>query len=207
MDGKRKLIARKMFRLRVHEAKGTEYQRLFEKVMQYREPTFVPIKPHGNVGDRKNDGYIPLTGTYFQVYAPENPNSSSSHTTAAKKAAEDFTGLKDSWNKSTPIQIFRFVYNDEYRGSPPPAEEAMAQLRKEHQIEASVFLAKDLEAQAMELDEDQLSDVINTLIPTIDLLPSIDFGVLREVIYHILQSCQTYYHGGSAASTRFQRQD
>jgi len=186
MDGVCKLIARKMFRLRVHEAKGTAYQQLLEKVMQYREPTFTPIKPHGNIGDRKNDGYIPATGTYFQVYAPENPDAARTHIAAASKASDDFAGLKEYWDKSTPIQVFRFAYNDAYRGSPPPVEEAMAILRNTHQIDASTFLAKDLEAEAMQLDEDELVDVVHTPIPTSDLLPSIDFSVLREVIHHIL---------------------
>lgn len=186
MSPEQKLIARKMFRLCVHEAKGAEFQDLFEKVMQYRYPDFVPIKPYGNVGDRKNDGYIPNKGRYFQVYAPENPKSRRTIATAAKKAAEDFSGLLEHWNESTTIIDYRFVFNDEFRGSPPPLEDALAKIRKDHSVKAKVFLAKDLENEALLLDPDQLMDVIEAPIPVAGALDSVDFSVLRDVIIHVL---------------------
>jgi hypothetical protein len=186
MEATRKLIARKMFRLRVYEAKGIEYQHLFEKVMQYRHSGFVPIKPYGNVGDRKNDGYIPTTGTYFQVYAPEDPSNTRSLVNAATKVKEDFEGLVANWNETTRIRVFRFVFNDGYRGSPAPVQQAIVAIS--HTVEeASVFLAKDLEAEALELAEDQLVDIINTPIPESGPMADVDFGVLREVIHHILR--------------------
>lgn len=187
MDATSKLIARNMFKLRVHEAKGTAFQKLFEKVMVYRSSGFTPIKPHGNIGDRKNDGYIRSEGRYFQVYAPEDPESSHSVATAASKAANDFEGLKAFWESLAPIRDFRFVFNDEYRGSPPPLEAALAKIRDEHGIEASAFLAKDLEADALSLPQDQLVDIIGVPIPEVGLLDSVDFGILREVICHVLE--------------------
>ena len=185
MDSDQKLIARKLFRLRVHEAKAAEYQRLFEKVMQYRDRNFVPIRPYGNIGDRKNDGYIPATGTYFQVYAPEDPRGRNP-TKAAAKAAEDLAGLVKHWDRTTPIQVFRFVYNDAYRGSTPPLEEALGRIRKEYSIDARALLAKDLEEEVLQLSEDALADVINGPIPRPDLWPSVDFSILREVVNHVL---------------------
>ena len=153
--------------------------------MQYRDRNFVPIQPYGNVGDRKNDGYIPATGTYFQVYAPHDPTGQSP-TKAAAKAAQDFAGLVGYWDRTTPIQIFRFVYNDAYRGSTPPLEQALGRIRKEHAIDARVFLAKDLEEEALQLPEDSLADIVNAPIPRPDLWPTVDFGILREVVTHVL---------------------
>ena len=185
MDSDQKLIARKMFRLRVYEAKAAEYQRLFEKVMQYRDRNFVPIRPYGNIGDRKNDGYIPTTGAYFQVYAPENPGGQNP-TKAATKAAEDLAGIVKHWNQTTPIQTFRFVYNDGYHGSTPLLEEALGRIRKEYSIDARALLAKDLEEEALQLPEDELADVINGPVPRLELWPSVDFSILREVVNHVL---------------------
>jgi hypothetical protein len=187
MNPASKLVARNMFKLRVHEAKGLAFQRLFEKVMTYRLPEFTPIRPYGNVGDRKNDGYIRSQGCYFQVFAPEDPTTGTTAVAAASKAAEDFLGLKEYWEKNTPIRTFRFVFNDEYRGSPPPLEEALAKIRSEYEVEASTFLAKDLEEEALLLQEDQLLDVIGTPIPETGPLDNVDFGVLREVIRHVLE--------------------
>jgi hypothetical protein len=186
MDPASKLIARNMFKLRVHEAKGTAFQRLFERVMEYRFRDFTLIKPHGNVGDRKNDGYIRSCGLYFQVYAPEHPETPGSAVNAAKKAAQDFKGLKAYWAKQAPIREFRFVFNDEYRGSPPPLEQALSKIRNEHGIEAGVFLVKDLEAEALSLADDQIIDIIGTSIPETGPLESVDFSILREVITHVL---------------------
>lgn len=187
MDPNSKLIARKMFKLQVHEAKGTAFQRLFERVMSYRHPSFTPIKPYGIVGDRSNDGYIRGQGRYFQVFAPEDPTSKETASTAAKKAADDFDGLKEYWSEIDPIKDYRFVFNDEYRGSPPPLEQVLAHIRKEHGVEAAVFLAKDLETEALALADDQLIDVIGVPIPELGPLESVDFSVLREVITHILE--------------------
>lgn len=186
MDSASRLIARNMFKLRVHEAKGFAFQRLFERVMGYRFGDFTPIKPYGQFGDRKNDGYIRSRGRYFQVFAPENPTSQDSAVHAAKKAAQDFEGLKAYWDKQSPIREFRFVFNDEYRGSVPPLEEALAKIRDEHTIEASAFLAKDLEAEALSLADDQIIDIIGAPIPETGLLENVDFGILREVINHVL---------------------
>jgi hypothetical protein len=186
MDSASKLIARNMLKLRIHEAKGTAFQKLFERIMQYRFPDFTPIQPYGNVGDRKNDGYIPSLGRYYQVFAPEQPDTRRNAVAAAAKAAQDFKGLQAYWNKINPIREFCFVFNDEYTGSPPPLEAALGKIRSDYKIEARVVLAKDLEEEALALSEDQLLDIIGTPIPESGPLENVDFGVLREIIRHIL---------------------
>lgn len=188
MDPQKKLLARKLFRLRVYESTGQAFQQLFEQVMSYGEPNFVPIRPYGNVGDRKNDGYIPPSGTYFQVFAPEDPSQPRAVLRAAAKAADDFHGLIENWDHLVPLRTYHFVFNDSYRGSPPQVEEALARIRKKAKVSASVFLAKDLEARALRLPEDQLSDVLNFMIPEPRLLPSVDFRVLRDIINHVQQN-------------------
>ena len=186
LKGDRKLVARKLFKLRVHESSGTAYQQLFEMVMGYAEPGFVPIKPYGCFGDRKNDGYVQSTGTYHQVYAPEDSNSSRTAVAAARKARDDFAGLLEAWDTDTPIQSYQFVFNDRYHGSPPIVEEALAGIRNENGIDASVMLARHLEDLALKLDYDQLVDVLGSPVPAPDLLPDVDFGVVGEVVNHLL---------------------
>lgn len=185
MNAAQKLIARRMMKLRILEAKATEYQRLFERVMSYAFPEFTPIKPYGRIGDRKNDGYIHSQGLFFQVYAPEKPEADSSAVSAASKAACDFEGLKKGWSQNTPVREFRFAYNDEYRGSPPPLEEALAKIRSQHKIEARTFLAKDLEDVALGLADDQLFDVIGAVVLEDQYFEAVDFGVLAEVVKHV----------------------
>ncbi|MBZ4231317.1 hypothetical protein LAN31_22090, partial [Mycobacterium tuberculosis] len=38
----------------------------------YYIPGFERVKPHGNIGDRGNDGWVCGVGVYYQVYAPED---------------------------------------------------------------------------------------------------------------------------------------
>lgn len=42
--------------------------------MTKAEPNFQPVKAYGNIGDRKNDGFVSQTGIYYQVYAPRDVN-------------------------------------------------------------------------------------------------------------------------------------
>src|SRR4051794_18939977 len=123
-DRSRRFYARQIFELRIRQAKGESYQDLFNAVMQLRFPTFTPMRPYGNIGDRKNDGYIPETGVFYQVYAPKDPIESLGE--AVKKAKEDFAGLYAYWNRTHPVREYRFAFNDEYRGSVVPVEMALA---------------------------------------------------------------------------------
>ena len=182
MDDGQKFIARRFFKLQVFENKGAAYQRLFERVMQLSEPRFVPIKPYGNVGDRRNDGYVRSTGTYYQVYAPERPDSKA--TESAKKAEDDFEGLLKAW---PDIREYRFAYNDEYQGSPPPLEATLESIRTKRKIEAGVFLAKDLENVALDLDTEKIYSILGTIIPDGGLMADVEFDVIGDIVRHVLK--------------------
>lgn len=55
-------IARRLFQLEIHQRNGQDYENLFSKVMRLRNAKFIQIKPQGQYGDRKNDGFIKSTG-------------------------------------------------------------------------------------------------------------------------------------------------
>ncbi len=67
-----KILARILFQNKIYQSDGQNFEDLFCKIMAYYNPNFRKIKPFGNIGDRKNDGYIGDIGAYYQVYAPEN---------------------------------------------------------------------------------------------------------------------------------------
>ena len=70
MDRIQQLGYEKDFRIMFLETKGDGFQRLFEKLMAKAHPNdFMACRPRGNVGDRKNDGYLPSARTLFQSYA------------------------------------------------------------------------------------------------------------------------------------------
>ena len=204
MNPSKKLIARKLVRLRIYEAKGIEYQHLFERVMQYHDRNFTPVKPHGNVGDRKNDGYNRHSGQYFQVYAPENPAAVDAPHKAAQKAANDFAGLRVHWQGSCPIREYRFAFNDHFLGSPPPLEDALSKIRTDHGIDAGVLLAKDLEDIVLGLPEDQMADILGMVVPDAGILDNVDFGVLGDVIRHVRRQRAPLQPNGLLKSLEFE---
>jgi hypothetical protein len=75
MTSQEKALAGILFKTKIYENEGQAFERLFTQIMNYAYPEFIQIKPQGRYGDRKNDGYTPSLGHYYQVYAPENPEA------------------------------------------------------------------------------------------------------------------------------------
>jgi hypothetical protein len=137
-------IARRLFQLRVCKCDGQAYEDLFTEVMRYHEPAFRAVKPQGSHGDRKNDGFIDATGTFFQVYSPEDSTLKLADT--VEKIGTDFAGLKKNWNKLLPIKEYFFVLNDKYKGAYPTVHEELLKLQKKHKLDTcKAFLAYQLE--------------------------------------------------------------
>ncbi|MBK9262925.1 MAG: hypothetical protein IPM54_24365 [Polyangiaceae bacterium] len=181
-----RFFARQIFELRVRRAKGEAFQELFNAVLQLRYPDFIPMRPYGDVGDRKNDGYLRNSGTFFQVYAPRDPTKSIAQ--AAKKAQDDFAGLYSHWNTTHTVRAYRFAFNDEYGGSVVPIEDALAAISQANSIPTQVFLAKDLETEAFELPMDKLERILDTLLPDPGEIADADYDAVRAVISHVMHS-------------------
>src|SRR5262245_55230856 len=84
-------IARAFFELHFELAflkrKADEFQDFFSSIMEKRYPAdFVRVKPWGNVGDKKNDGYLKSRRMLFQSYAPNSMEAAK----AIAKIEEDF---------------------------------------------------------------------------------------------------------------------
>jgi hypothetical protein len=181
MNGQEKSLARRMFKLKIHESNGQEFENLFIKIMNYAEQDFQAIKAWGSIGDRKNDGYIKLTGVFFQVYAPEEITKS--YVKVVNKLKEDFEGLKNQW---TPINEFYFVVNDKYNGVNADCEQAIQTIKEEYGLNNAGFkTAKDLENLLFELDDDQIFSIIGYL-PDPEKI-TLDFSVLSEVIERLIK--------------------
>jgi hypothetical protein len=106
MDRAQQLNYEKDFRISFLESKGDGFQSLFEKVMSKAYPgDFMPCRPWGKVGDKKNDGYLPSKRTLFQCYAPNEMAAKA----AIKKINEDFEGAKIHWEEF--FDTWAFVHN------------------------------------------------------------------------------------------------
>jgi hypothetical protein len=148
-----------MFRLTVHESDGQAYEDLFVKIMGYAHRRFRPVKAQGRTGDKKNDGFDSSSGTYYQVYAPDDIRKTQGD--ALKKLKRDFKGLKAFWDGLYPVKRYFFVINDKYQGISPTIEAELVTIKTKHSLsETDVFLAKDLEETLFGLSDDKVIAVI-----------------------------------------------
>src|SRR5699024_508652 len=125
MNREEKAFCRHLFKNKIYESNGQAFEDLFTSIMNYVDQDFRSIKPWGNIGDRKNDGYIKRTETFYQVYAPEDIQKS--YYNIINKIHINFSGLINQWNS---VKNFYFVINDKYKGVHPDAEQKMDQIRK-----------------------------------------------------------------------------
>ncbi len=83
------------------------------------------------LGNKKNDGFNKKTGTYYQVFSPEDITKDKTVYDAAKKLEKDFRGLYKNWNDTCKIKKYFFVINDKYEGVDPIITKKVLELRCE----------------------------------------------------------------------------
>jgi hypothetical protein len=182
MNASEKTIVRQLFQNKIFKSDGQSFEDMFIAIMNYAEEHFQAIKPWGNIGDRKNDGYIKDKGIFYQVYAPEDIRKS--YVSAVNKLKTDFAGLKAQWE---PINEFYFVVNDKYKGVNADCEKAIQEIKDEYGLVNAGFLtAKDIEKILFSLEDDQILSITG-FIPDPSTIKQIDYSILNEVIGHIMK--------------------
>lgn len=181
LNKEEKHILRIIFKNQILESNGQAFEDIFTKIMNYRDSAFQAIKPWGNIGDRKNDGYIKSKGIFYQVFAPED--ISKSYPEVIKKLNKDFIGLKNHWS---PINEFYFVVNDKYLGVNADSEIEIQKIKANHFLNESSFVTtKDLENWLFELNDDEILSIVGS-IPDPNKINVLDYSVINEVVDHIM---------------------
>jgi len=180
MTTQEKALARIIFKNKVHEADGQKFEDIFSAIMRYVESNFQSIKPWGNIGDRKNDGYIKSKGIFYQVFAPEDIRKS--YPNVIKKIKTDFHGLISQWDN---INEFYFVVNDKYHGVNADSELVLEEIRNKYKLKEAQFLTpKDLENILFNLDDDEIFTIVGFLPDPINLA-ILDYSIINEIIDYI----------------------
>lgn len=191
LDADSRYIIRVMFKNKVLASDGQVFENLFTTVMVKNNKCFEQVKPYGNIGDRKNDGFIKNEGKYYQVYAPESIGKNNiTINDAISKMNNDFQGLYKAWNSICPIKQFFFVINDKYKGAPPQLHSAMLELNKVYpNVGMEIITSNKLEDIFLSLDEDSVIDVVGGIPnPTLQL----DFSALTEVLNYLMNTKESF---------------
>lgn len=140
------------FEVRFRRCLGTEFQSLFEELMSQRHPgDFMPCSPWGNVGDKKNDGFLKSEKVLFQVYAPREMSAAE----AKKKIGEDFSGALKHWQDKFDRWVF--VHNAD--GLPPHIHELIQGLERDNQgVTLDVWGFPELKSEFIKLSEARRRD-------------------------------------------------
>lgn len=186
LDRNEMYIARALFKNKVFAFDGQSFESFFTSVMIKSNSNFEQVKPYGNIGDRKNDGFDKTAGEYFQVYAPENIDKSTTICNAVKKIEDDFQGLYDYWHTLCPIKKFNFVINDKYKGAPPEVHATLLRLSQNYpDVQFNVWGANTLEDICMSLDENSIIEIVGCIVnPSMQL----DFSALTDVINFLMNT-------------------
>lgn len=95
-------------RTRLLSLTDVSFQTFFWDLMTLRHAgSFARVKPWGNIGDQKCDGYLIPEKRLFAVYAPQTFTLSA----AKKKVAEDVRGALSAWDGSAAFAFWTLVYN------------------------------------------------------------------------------------------------
>lgn len=185
MDKHEKHIARILFQNKIYKSDNQSFEDLVVLVLQHNSTTFTPVKPQGQYGDRKNDGFDSEFNTYYQIYGPEDLPKKENN--AVIKLNEDFEGLKKYWTSNGfKIEEFNYVVNDKYKGAYPELLKAIQALKKSNpKIAINLKRAFNIEDIFINLDEDKIANIIGP-IPNAYNITDVDYSILTEVVNHIL---------------------
>lgn len=187
MTSEERYIARIIFKNRILESNGQKFEDLFVDIMTKSNIEFQAVKAYGKIGDKKNDGFIKSSGTYYQVFAPEDIGNNKTIYDAVNKLENDFRGLVNNWDDVCKIRKFFFVINDKYVGIAPPILEKVIELNKSaefSEIDIDIFSSKNLEGVFETLEEAQVYDIVGC-IPKQDM-PLLEYEALQETVSYLM---------------------
>lgn len=167
------------FRVEFLERKATAFQDFFSDIMEKRYPTdFQRIRPWGNIGDRKNDGYLRSQRTLFAAYAPKEMTARA----CIKKIDADFRGALPHWQ--VHLERWIFVHNDR-DGLSPDVFKKLEELRLEHPAHSLLTWGfEELRSEAMQLAEAELTALLGPAISR-GTMVALGLADLQPVLDHI----------------------
>jgi len=143
------------FELAFVRRKADEFQDFFSSLMEKRYAAdFIRVRPWGNVGDRKNDGYLRTRRMLFQCYAPNELEAAK----CVAKLNEDFAGALPHWQAHFDTWVF--VHNS-HEGLGPDVTKALLDLGIAHApLVVTHWGFEELRQEAFQLADAELASLL-----------------------------------------------
>jgi hypothetical protein len=163
------------FEFRFLKDKGTAFQELFCSIMELGYPgDFQRVRPWGNVGDKKNDGYLRSRGMLFAVYGPNEMRVRQ----AIEKIDSDFNGALPHWHQYFDTWVF--VHNSR-DGLGPDITQKLGELDNGHPVAVLPWGYAELRLELFALPGTDVAVVLGSA-PTIRTMQRIRMEELQPLI-------------------------
>ena len=176
------LYAKVAFEAQFAALHDNSFQEFFQKLMQYRYPTFLPVRPYGPMGDRGSDGLCSYQDKLYACYGPQSPNDSE---TSRKFKADLASAIK---NRSEEFSVFVFVHNDRLGMHPKIASEIVAAKGKNPRINFEQMGKVAIWREFMRLDLDEAEDMLGQPIRVELLVYGISLVDLEPLLSHLART-------------------
>ena len=167
------------FEMAYIKKRGNEFQDFFSTLMEKCHPDdFIRVRPWGNVGDRKNDGYLKSERRIFQVYAPNEMEAAK----AIAKIDQDFTEALPYWN--THFQNWSFVHNSRDGLGPDVAKKLLDLALHHSPMGVDHWGFEVLRMRAFNLEQADLASLLGPAPSRRDVI-NVGHEQLRKVLFAI----------------------
>ncbi|WP_339176916.1 ABC-three component system protein [Paenibacillus sp. FSL R5-0701] len=162
----------------IRERTENEFEDFFSKVMQMKyKDNFMPCRPWGQDGDKKNDGYLIRERHLFAVNGPHSLNQNRMLT----KINNDFTGALDYWEEY--FDKWSFVHNQ--NSLPPRINKELLKLStKYNSVTLTFWGPSEIRGIIFSLEEPIIRDILGP-VPSKKNYTTLKFEDIQPVIKSI----------------------
>jgi hypothetical protein len=158
---------------------SNSFQEYFQRLMQYRYSSFLPVVTYGALGDQGSDGLSANGDKLYACYGPESPNDGA---TTRKFRADLASALK---SRPDEFSTFVFVHNDR-RGMHPRIATELVSAKKTHPSLGFEQMGKlSFWREFMRLDFDEAEDMLGQPIRVEELVYDLSLADLEPLLSHL----------------------
>jgi hypothetical protein len=170
----------KCFEVEFLRSKAMEFQALFTRIMeQAHTHDFTQVRPWGNIGDQKCDGWLASEKRLFQVYAPNELTKAETE----QKMDDDFMGAVTHWKNQ--FDHWTFVHNSRDGVPPFVLQKTLAYTEAYPAIGFVPWGYVELAEQVKSLQQDQLIPLFG-FAPSSSAMRSVRFEDIEQILQHIM---------------------